>query len=109
KYKRVVNDGPLSDEGKATIQDQVDHIYSVFVDAVARNRGTDSATVLKNMADGRTFMGRKAIAAGLVDGVSTLNDAIQQLQSQQSATSFPVRTDASAATATRTEVPKEKK
>lgn len=74
KYKRVASAyAPLTDEGRATIQGQVDHIYSVFVDAVAAHRGTDAETVLQNMADGRVFLGRQAVEAGLVDGVSTLD------------------------------------
>jgi capsid assembly protease len=35
--------------------------------------------VLKDMADGRVFMGQQAIDAGLVDGVSTLDALIVQL------------------------------
>jgi capsid assembly protease len=35
--------------------------------------------VMKDMADGRIFMGQQAIDAGLVDGVSTLDALVQQL------------------------------
>lgn len=81
RYKRMASENaPLSDEGRAMLQSMVDQIYSVFVDQVARNRGTDTDTVLKNMADGRLFVGRAAITAGLVDGVSTLDALIVDLQ-----------------------------
>jgi len=74
KYKRMVSQyKPLSKDGKQLLQDRVDYIYTVFVDAVARNRGVSSETVLKNMADGRVFIGNQGISAGLVDGVSTLD------------------------------------
>lgn len=80
KYKRVTSDAkPLSDEGRATLQAIVDQLYTVFVDDIARNRGTDSETVLKNMADGRLFVGKAAIEAGLVDGVSTFDALIADL------------------------------
>jgi signal peptide peptidase SppA len=83
KYKRIASEHrPLSDEARAAIQEQVDHVYSVFVNEVARHRGTDVETVLDKMADGRIFLGSKAIDAGLVDGVSTKADLIRQLNQE---------------------------
>ena len=42
KYKRIASGiAPLSAEGKDYMQSQVDHLYSVFVDAVAAHRGAD--------------------------------------------------------------------
>jgi signal peptide peptidase SppA len=77
KYKRIASQyGPLSEEGRAYIQESLDHAYSVFVDAVARNRGASVETVLTDMADGRTFQGSQAVAAGLVDGVATLPEVV---------------------------------
>lgn len=77
KYKRIASQyGPLTPEGRATMQDQVDQTYSVFVNAVARNRGVSAEAVLQDMADGRVFIGQQAIDAGLVDGVSTLDALI---------------------------------
>ena len=70
---------PLSDEGLGVIQGRLDAIYTAFVNDVARNRGTDALTVFSEMADGRVFVGKQAIEAGLVDGVSTLDDLIDQL------------------------------
>jgi capsid assembly protease len=85
KYKRITSQHQsLTPEGRGVIQDQIDHIYSVFVDSVARNRGTDAQTVLSNMADGRVFVGQKAIDAGLVDGKMTLSQLMKQMQSQGS-------------------------
>lgn len=79
KYKRLATQyAPLSAEGKAYIQEAVDHAYSVFVDAVARNRTTTADDVLARMADGRVFHGSKAIDAGLVDSVGTLSAAIDR-------------------------------
>jgi signal peptide peptidase SppA len=80
KYKRIASQyGPLSQEGRDTLQDQVNQVYSVFVDTVARNRGVSVQTVLDNMADGRVFIGQQAIDAGLVDGVSTLDALIARV------------------------------
>ncbi len=78
KYKRIASQyEPLSEDGKQSIQDQVDYLYSVFVDAVASNRGTSTEDVLSNMADGRLFIGRQALDAGLVDGISTFTGLIE--------------------------------
>lgn len=79
KYKRIVSDGPLTDEGRAYMQGHVDHLYSVFVDAVASHRGTSVESVLANMADGRIFIGQQAIDHGLVDGYATVDAMVEQL------------------------------
>lgn len=80
KFKRIASAyAPLSNEGRQSIQDHVDYIYSIFVGAVAQQRGVDEETVLENMADGRIFVGQQAITAGLVDGVSTRAALIAQL------------------------------
>lgn len=81
KYKRVAGENlPLSDEGREHIQGQVDYLYSIFVDRVARYRSTTSKDVLDRMADGRLFIGQQAISAGLVDGFSTLDQLISSLK-----------------------------
>jgi len=80
KFKRIASlYKPLSEDGKQYIQDMVDYLYSVFVADVAKQRGTDTETVLTNMADGRVFTGRQAVEAGLVDGVATMDQLIAQL------------------------------
>jgi signal peptide peptidase SppA len=86
KYKRIASgNAPLSDEGRAEIQKQLDAIYSVFVEQVAANRGTSVDDVLDRMADGRVFIGRAAVEAGLVDGVSTFADLVSELRSRPGA------------------------
>lgn len=81
QYKRVASQyAPLSESGRASIQDTVDYLYSIFVGAVAKARGVSEDKVLQDMADGRVFIGQQAIAAGLVDGVSTLEGAIARVR-----------------------------
>jgi len=97
KYKRVASEhAPLSDEGRAEIQDQVDQIYTVFVDDVARNRGVSSEKVLSEMADGRIFIGQRAIDVGLVDGKRTTQQAVQQLKDDRQQLLFPKRSASAA-------------
>lgn len=83
KYKRISSQyGPLTEDGRASIQAQVDYLYSIFVADVARARGVPEEKVITDMADGRVFIGQQAIAAGLVDGVSTLDGLIAMLKTR---------------------------
>jgi signal peptide peptidase SppA len=80
KYKRAISQyQPLTDEGRAMIQADLDQIYGLFVDAVAGQRGRSVEDVLNTMAEGRVFLGQKAVEAGLVDGVATLAETITQV------------------------------
>lgn len=86
KYKRIASDNaPLSKEGQAHLQEQVDYYYSLFVNAVASHRGASVDTVLANMADGRTFIGQQGIDAGLIDGIQTLPQVIAALNADYAA------------------------
>ena len=82
RYKALGNDAePLSDLAKEMFQERLDYFYSLFVDTVARNRETDAETVLADMADGRIFVGQKALSAGLADEIGTYETAIAAAQS----------------------------
>ena len=97
QYKRIAsNYAPLSKEGRQTMQDQVDYTYSLFVSAVAQQRGVSEDVVLKNMADGRIFQGQQAIDAGLVDGVSTLGALVRQLNEGRTSGTTTTRSAGSA-------------
>ena len=98
KYKRIASDNkPLSAEGERYLQAQVDEIYSVFLETVAANRRVSVDQVLTHMADGRVFIGRQALAAGLVDGVATVDTMVDRMASDPSA--FAARRRASIAAA----------
>lgn len=76
KYKALGNDAePLSGEAREMFQSQLDHVYSIFVSAVANHRGVSIDQVLSGMADGRLFIGEQAVTAGLVDRIGGLDDA----------------------------------
>ncbi|WP_430233949.1 signal peptide peptidase SppA [Nitrosomonas communis] len=80
KYKRIASgNSPLSEEGQAHLQDQVDQLYTIFVDAVAENRDVDSEHVLSQMADGRVFLSKDAVQRGLIDRIATLDTTIFNL------------------------------
>jgi len=91
KYKRIdSNYEPLSQEGRQYIQDRVDYMYSVFVDAVSDHRGVPVSTVLEEMADGYIFVGQQAIDAGLIDGVRSLDSLISEMSAKAGAATVPV-------------------
>lgn len=80
KYKRVGSpDKPLNKEERSYVEGQLDHLYGVFVDAVAANRGVSVEDVLAHMADGHVFIGQQAIDRGLVDGYSTVDAMVNML------------------------------
>lgn len=80
RYKRIASDKePLSEEGRAYLQARCDHLYAVFVDAVAEHRGVAVEHALAQMADGRVFVGQQAIDAGLADGFLTVDAAVEQM------------------------------
>lgn len=80
RFKRIASQfGPLSEEGRQSIQDQLDYMYSLFVGAVATHRGRSVDDVLEQMADGRVFTGQQAVDAGLVDGIITMDVLVEQL------------------------------
>ena len=80
KYKRAISSiKPLDAAGEAQLQEWADDIYTLFVNDISNFRGVPVEQVLDHMAEGRVFMGQKAIEAGLVDGVSTLDDLISQM------------------------------
>lgn len=82
KYKRIASSyEPLTEDGRASIQDQVDYLYSIFVGTVSKHRGVSEETVLSDMADARVFIGQQAVDAGLVDGITTLDALIAKLSS----------------------------
>lgn len=80
RYKRLSKSKEaLSDESRAIVQADVDYVYTLFVDDVAKYRGVTSQQVLDHMADGRVFRGQQAINAGLADGIVTLDALVEQM------------------------------
>ena len=66
---------PLDQKSIGYLQDRVDYIYGMFVDKVARNRGVTPKQAL-SMADGKVFIGQKALDVGLVDQIGERGDAL---------------------------------
>jgi len=68
---------PISDEAHAVLKAEVDRVYDLFVETVARHRGLDADAVRASEAG--LFFGPDAVAAGLADAVGGFDDAFDQL------------------------------
>lgn len=68
----------LGDEALAHYQGVADDFYGMFVDAVARGRGVKSSVVREGYGEGRTLMAKKALAAGMIDRIDTLEGTVNR-------------------------------
>ena len=59
---------PLTDEVRAASQVIIDDMHGLFIEMVAEQRGFDISRV-RDLADGRVFTGRQAVANGLIDAI----------------------------------------
>lgn len=79
KYKTEGNPyAPLTEEGRAAIQDRVNEYYGMFVRDVARGRGVSTDAVKAGFGEGRTVGAKGAVAQGMADAVGTLDEAIRR-------------------------------
>jgi len=68
---------PISSEAHAFLKGEVNRVYGLFVETVARNRGIESSAVRDTEAG--LFFGQAAVAIGLADAIGTFDDALAQL------------------------------
>ncbi len=73
---------PLDQAGRVASQAVVDDMYDLFVDLLAERRGLEPAAALQ-LADGRVFTGRQAVANGLVDEIGGEQQALAWLDSKR--------------------------
>jgi HK97 family phage major capsid protein len=67
---------PLAPETEAELQSEMDEIGAMFENDVARNRGVPRSKVQKDFGGGRVLSARRALKAGMVDGIGTLEDVL---------------------------------
>lgn len=82
KYKALANTvEPLTAVAKEEMQTQVNDIYDIFLARVAENRKVSVTAADTRMGQGREFLGKRALEAGLVDVIGTFEDALGFVQS----------------------------
>ena len=70
-------DRELGDEARQILQANVEHAYRTFVDGIARARGRRPEEI-ESLAQGRVWTGADARAAGLVDELGGVDEAIAE-------------------------------
>ncbi|WP_239025263.1 signal peptide peptidase SppA [Rhodoligotrophos defluvii] len=73
---------PLREDVRRVTQSLVDDSYDWFVGLVAERRGMSMEDV-RQIADGRVFTGRQAVAAGLADELGGEDEALRWLRTQR--------------------------
>jgi signal peptide peptidase SppA len=79
--KRLDLDKP---EHRQELQRELDSIESVFIKAVARNRGVTVDKVKQDFNQGGVLVGADAVKAGMADRVGSLEDVIKGLSNKRS-------------------------
>ena len=75
-YKDILSpERPMTATERAILQSMVDDLYEQFVAVVSSGRKMEPDRV-RQLADGRIYTGRQALALGLVDEMGTLEDAV---------------------------------
>ena len=67
---------PMTDAEKQELERETEAIYDIFLDEVARGRGLTRSEV-EAVAGGRIWLGREAVANRLVDGIGSVEDAVE--------------------------------
>lgn len=76
KWKALINSvEPLSEAAKEHLQSLVQDLNGIFESRIASNLGVSAKVVHDKMGQGREFLGARAYDAGLVDGISNLQEA----------------------------------
>lgn len=70
---------PLTEEAKENFQFEVDEIYDMFIDDVAKGRGVAASKVRTGMGEGRMASAQRATGMGMADRVDTLEGVISGL------------------------------
>lgn len=92
KHKAEANPfEPLSDDARAELQRRVDEAYDQFVTALARGRSTTPSAVRAEYGEGRVLSATRALAAGMVDRIATLDDVVAEYASGRAGRRPPPR------------------
>lgn len=71
---------PLSEGARSQLQAEIDRLYGLFVDTVARNRGMPADAV--RATEARLYFGERGVAAGLADAVLSFDAVLAQMVAQ---------------------------
>jgi signal peptide peptidase SppA len=79
------NVDPTTDRGRALVQDKLDAVEQVFIDAVAQYRGVAAQTVVKTFGQGGVRVGADAVSHGMADAVGSFESVLRDLSQRGAA------------------------
>lgn len=79
---------PLSDPARAQLQTEVDRVYALFTESVARMRGIDLSAV--KATEAALYFGEQSLAVGLADRIGTMGDALSDLTKKVARSPSPI-------------------
>lgn len=84
KFKAEMNSAePLSDTARAHAEEQLADVHKLFRADVAKARPNMTSEELAEATEGQTFLGKRAVAAGLVDKIGSFQLAQNLLDKQK--------------------------
>jgi protease-4 len=81
-----------NDDERALLERYMRDVYEVFKGHVVKGRGNKLAKPVEEMAAGRVYTGKQALALGLVDQIGGLHEAIEYAAARASLSDYEVRT-----------------
>ncbi len=81
---------PWTDEERERMQSYMNDVYDQFKGRVLHNRGDKLTKDIEDLAGGRVYTGKQALAIGLVDKLGTLDDAIAYAEERVKLDDAPV-------------------
>lgn len=81
KFKAVGNEyNPLSKDDKKSLQGQLDYLYGIMIQDIARNRGVTTDIADEKMGQGRLFIGQQAVDVRLADRIENWDNLLARLK-----------------------------
>ena len=74
---------PNTPAGRSALEKNIDAAAKVFLETVAKYRGTTYEDVIENYGQGATFIGQDAVDAGLADGIESLDSLVEKMLNHQ--------------------------
>lgn len=84
---------PLSDDARKAIEERVDEMMAMFEADVAKGRRVPVDTVRSDFGQGSMLSAKKALNAGMIDGIATLEETIRRVSKGQAHQPEPVEPD----------------
>ena len=76
---------------RALVRKHMQYVYDLFIDRVIQGRGDRLAKDISEVAGGRVFTGKQALALGLVDRIGGLENAIAHAAGKAKLSDYQIR------------------